>query len=354
MTRFTRCLSLHLGCCLLLCLASGVAVGSDDETILSKTQPVVIKIPRKLFKYEDYSFRGRVPIYTATVSVVGETVIVEGESDWQLRGWPPLLTLVYEKSSKEKEYTEIEFRSNLAYVKLRFAAATPNVEAALRQLVFLGTSDSFEDSEEFKALTEKLLSIKFSGVLAEIPRDKQFQLVKDLGYNDDEMGVAEFQEKQYIAFSPTSPPPEFNSRNVKQAARVATVLRDIVLPAFDKVAPVITDAKGIYGIKIRARIFYRDILPVSRRNQRPNENQRPNVDVLEIFAPYDLVEKLYNMEITNQKLVDGSTVLVNGDRIEVDLSKASQIRRAESSRFNGGAVIANPGRRGQGYAHRRE
>jgi hypothetical protein len=346
MTRYTRCLSLHLGCCLLLCLAGGVAFGSDNEFTLSKTQPVVLKIPRQLLKYEDYSFRGRVPIYTANVSVVGETIIVEGESDWQLRGWPPLLTLVYEKTSKEKEYTEIEFRSNLAYVKLRFAAATPNVEEALRELVFLGTSDLFEFSEEFNALTEKLLPIKFSGVLAEIPRDKQFQLIKDLGYNDDEMGIAEFQGKQYIAFSPTSSIPEFNSRDVKQAARVATVLRDFVLPAFDKVAPVITDAKGIYGIKIRARIFYRDIIPGPRRNQRQNVNQRPNVEVLDIFAPYDLVEKLYNSEITNQKLVDGSTVLVNGDRIEVDLSKAARTSRAESSRFNGGAVIANPGRRG--------
>jgi hypothetical protein len=327
MTRFTRCLSLHLGCCLLLCLAGGVAVGSDNEITLSKTQPVVIKIPRQLLKYDDYSFRGRVPIYTANVSVVGETIIVEGESDWQLRGWPPLLTLVYEKSSKEKEYTEIEFRSSLAYVKLRFAAATPNVEEALEELLFLGSADSFESSEEFKALTEKLLPIKFSGVLAEIPQDKQFQLIKNLGYNDDEMGVAEFQGKQYIAFSPASSTGEFNSLEVKQAARVATVLRDIVLPAFDKVAPVITAAKGIYGIKIRTRIFYRDIVP--RRNQ---SNQRSNVDVLEIFAPYDLVEKLYNFEITNQKLVDGSTVLVNGNRIEVDLSKAAQPRRAKSPR----------------------
>jgi len=80
---------------------------------------------------------------------------------------------------------------------------------------------------------------------------------------------------------------------------------------------VITDANGIYGIKIRARIFYRDFL--SKRNQRPQ------VEVLEIFAPYDLVEKFFNLDITNQKLVDGSIVLVNGDKIEVDLSKAPQI-----------------------------
>ena len=307
---------MHLGCCLLLCLASDAAVGSDNEIILSKMQPLVIKIPRKLLKYENSSIRSGLPIYTAKVSVVGETIMVEGESDWQLRGWPPLLTLFYEKSSKEKEYTEIEFRSDSAYAKLRFAADTPNVDAALRQLVFLGSAESFESSAEFQALTEKLLPIKFSGVLAEIPRDKQLQLLKDLGYNDDRMGVEEFKGKQYIAFSATYPTAEFNSPQVNRAARVATVLKALVLPAFDKVAPVITDANGIYGIKIRARIFYRDFL--SKRNQRPR------VEVLEIFAPYDLVEKFFNLDITNQKLVDGSTVLINGDRIEVDLSKSAQ------------------------------
>jgi len=99
----------------------------------------------------------------------------------------------------------------MAYAKLRFAADTPDVDAALRQLVFLGSAQAFESSAEFKALTEKLMPIKFSGVLAEIPRDKQLQLLKDLGYNDDEMGVAEFKGKQYIAFSPTYPTAEFNS-----------------------------------------------------------------------------------------------------------------------------------------------
>jgi hypothetical protein len=309
-------MSLHLGCCLLLCLASGAAVASDNKITLSKQQPLVIRIPRKLLKYESYSIRSGLPIYTADVSVVEKTIRVEGEAEWRLRGWPSMLTLFYEKSSKEKEYTEIEFRSDQAYAKLRFAADTPDVDEALRQVVFLGSAESFESSAEFKALTEKLLPITFSGVLAEIPRDKQFQLMKDLGYNDEEMGVAEFKGKQYIAFSPTYPTAEFNAVKVNQAARVATVLKALVLPAFDKVAPVITDANGIYGIKIRTRILYRDFL--SKRNQRPH------VEVLEIFAPYDLVEKLFNFEIADQKLVDGSVILVNGNRVEGDLSKAAR------------------------------
>src|SRR5262245_18385341 len=122
MTRFTRRRFLPLGCCLLLCLASGEVVDSDNIITLSKGQPLVIKIPRKLLKYENSSIRSGAPIYTANVSVAGETTVVEGVSDWQLRGWPPTLTLHYEKSAKEKEYTEIEFRRDSAYTKLRFVA----------------------------------------------------------------------------------------------------------------------------------------------------------------------------------------------------------------------------------------
>jgi len=317
MTRVIHCLSLHVGYCLLLCFASGAAAGSDNEITLSKKQPLVLKIPRKLLKHENDSIRSGLPIYVADVSVDGETIAVEGKSDWQLRGWPPMVTLFYEKSSQKKEYTEIECRGNSAYAKIRFAADTPDVDAVLRQLVFLGSVESFESSAEFKALTEKLLPITFPGVLAEIPRDKQLSLLKDLGYNDQEMGVAEFKGKQYIAFSAADTTPIFNSLQVNQAARVATVLKTLVLPAFIKIAPVITDANGIYGINLRARIFYQDF--------RSKRNRPPHVEALEIFAPYDLVEKFFNQDITNQKLIDGSFVFLDGKRIEVDLSKGARI-----------------------------
>src|SRR5262249_45152746 len=108
MTRVIRRVPLHVGCCLLLCFAAFAAAGSDNEITLSKQQPLVLKIPRKLLKFENYSIRSGLPIYIADISVVGETITVEGEPDWQSRGWPPLLTLFYEKSSKKKEYIEIE------------------------------------------------------------------------------------------------------------------------------------------------------------------------------------------------------------------------------------------------------
>jgi hypothetical protein len=317
MSKFPRYLFATAACCLLLSLTSVAAINQEDDIALKKGQELVVKIPGKLLKYETRSFSTGASIFTASVSAAGEAITVEGASDWQTRGWPLMITFYYEKSSKKKEYTEVELRSSQSYLKLRFSPDTPDVNAILQQLIYLGSVEMFESSEEFIALADKLLPVTFRGTLAQIPRDKQLQLIKDLGYNDEGLGVEEFNGKQYIAFSTTDRTIEFNSRKLKQEARIATFLKGRLLPAIDKIAPFITDANGIYGIKIRAQVFYRDF--------RFERNRQPHVEVLEIFAPYDLVEKFYNQDITDQKLVMGIFITVDGKRTEVDLSQAAQI-----------------------------
>ena len=318
MSKFPRHLLAIVGCCLLLRLTSGAAINPEDEIALKKGQQLIVKIPAKLLKYETHSISTGTPILTASVSAPAETITIEGASDWQTRGWPLMITLYYEKSTKKKEYTEVECRGSQAYLKLRFSPDTPGVNAVLRQLIYFGPVEMFEASAEFKALREKLLPVTFPGVLGQIPRDKQLQLIKELDYNDEGLGVEEFKGKQYIAFSTTDTTIEFNSRRMKQAARIATMLKGRLIPALDQIAPFVTDANGIYGIKIKARIFYQDF--------RSERNRQPHMEVLEIFAPYDLVEQFYNREITDRKLVEGTFISVDGKPTEVDLSLASQIQ----------------------------
>jgi hypothetical protein len=315
MSKFSRCLFAFVVCCLSPGLAG--AISPEDKIDLIKGLPLIVKIPGKLLKYETRSISTGAPILTASVSASRDAITVEGVSDWQTRGWPLMINLYYEKSSKKKEYTEVEFRSSQAYLKLRFLPDTPDVNAVLRQLIYLGSVEVFEASEEFKALEEKLLPLTFRGVLGQIPRDKQQQLLKGLNYNDEGLGVEEFKGNQYIAFSTTDQAVIFNSRNIKQALRIATILKGRLLPALDKIAPVITDANGIYGIKLTTEVFYKDFFS--------ERNRQPHVEVLEIFAPYDLVERFYNQEITDQKLVEGIFIFVDGKQINVDVSQAPRI-----------------------------
>src|SRR5262249_21270390 len=131
MSKFPRYFFAIVGCCLLLRLTSGAAVGPEDEIALKKGQQFVVKIPGKLLKYETSSISTGAPIFTASVSAQGKTITVEGASDWQTRGWPLMIALYYEKSGKKKEYTEVELRSDKAYIKLRFSPDTSDVNAAL-------------------------------------------------------------------------------------------------------------------------------------------------------------------------------------------------------------------------------
>jgi hypothetical protein len=316
MAKILHGLGASIVCFFLLCLTGAASISPEIGSDLIKGRQLVVKIPARLLKYETDSIASGAPIFTAQVSVSGETIAVEGDSDWRMRGWPMMITLYYEKSVKKKEYTEVECRSGLAYVKLRFSPDTPDVNAALRRLLYFGSVETFESSEEFKSLADKLLPIIFTGALGQIARDKQLQLMKELSYNDKGFGVEEFKGKQYIAFSAPDTATIFNSLKVKQAARVATALKAFVIPGLDKVAPFITDANDISGIKVRTRIFH--------KNFHSKKNPRLQAEILEIFAPYDLVERFYNQEITRQKLVDGSFIFVDGAGIGVDLSQAAR------------------------------
>jgi len=141
-------ISLIIICIVFLCLNTGAEVASDDKIGLSKTQEIVIKIPRKLLTYDKPSISTGLPIFFTFASMVGEEVAVYRATDWQMKGWPLMTTFYFEKSSKKKEYTEIEFRSNLAYLKLRFAPETADVNAALRHLVFVGSVGTFESDQK--------------------------------------------------------------------------------------------------------------------------------------------------------------------------------------------------------------
>src|SRR5262249_26201155 len=154
MSKFTHCLFAAIGCLLSLCITGVASISPQNEIGLKKGQPLVVKIPFRLLKYDGSSLATQEPIYVVNVSAVGETITVEGASDWQTRGWPLMSTLFYEKSERKKEYTEVEFRSDLAYVKIRFSPDTRDLNAALRQIAHLDSVETYESSAEFNSLVE--------------------------------------------------------------------------------------------------------------------------------------------------------------------------------------------------------
>ncbi|HMV46555.1 MAG TPA: hypothetical protein PLD20_00875 [Blastocatellia bacterium] len=290
----------------------------DDKIGMTKGQPLVIKIPRKYFKYENYSLMTGMPIYSTTFSTVSlDKVSVEGVGDWHKTGWPIMATVYFEKGKAGKNGVEIECRSTLGYFKFRSPTNALNINSVLKEIFYWGTADVYEGSSEFKALADQLLARSFTGVLSRIPKEKKMALMKQLSYNDEGMGIETFKGKDYISFSVVDPSSVFNTLRVNQATRTATMLKGSLLPALKLIAPYITETNEIYGIKLRVRIFYKDFLA--------EQYVAPHADVLEVYSPYNLVEKYYNLDLTDQKLVDGAIILLNGSRVEVDLSQTATI-----------------------------
>lgn len=61
-------------------------------------------------------------------------------------------------------------------------------------------------------------------------------------------------------------------------------------------------------------ILYKDFLQ--------ERNINPHGEIIELYALNNLTEKYYNLDITNQQLIEGSVVLINGNRVQVILASA--------------------------------
>lgn len=306
---------------LLIALSVSVSASSDPDVGISKGQAVVLKIPRKLYRYEAVSIATGLGIYSVSLAPDAQSdagLAIEMLRRWTDRGWPLMFEVYLAKINTKKEYTELEFRSTAAYIKLRFSSEVKNLKDAVASVVFIGGVQAFQESSYYsQTLVKKILPQVFTGPLALMPTEKQLGLLKALNYNDDGLGSESFKGKTYISFSATDPTSVFNSLRVNQSSRAATTLKGLVLPGLKAAAGFIEDVKEIHGIKIKGKMLYRDFL-----NER---YAAPHVEVIEVFAPYDLVAKYFNLDITDQELIRGSVVLIDGNRVEIDLSQAAAL-----------------------------
>ncbi len=102
----------------------------------------------------------------------------------------------------------------------------------------------------------------------------------------------------------------YNSNKLNSSARVAKVFNERIIErirAFKGPA----QESGIDGLKFSAEVAYRNFV------DEPTSHQ----DQLEIYLPLELIMKFTEADITTQQLVDGSVVLLNGNRIQILLTE---------------------------------
>jgi hypothetical protein len=105
----------------------------------------------------------------------------------------------------------------------------------------------------------------------------------------------------------------FNTLQMNRAERVSRRMSDVLadVKALHKSMGGCTD--GLDGIKVKAQAAYRNFVQ--------SNSGAEGVDQISAYLPCALVEQFANADITSQALVNGSVILVDGDRVEVTLNQ---------------------------------
>lgn len=215
---------------------------------------------------------------------------------------------------KIKGVRQVELRSTTTWVKLRFGPDVKDITDAMRQVIALGGVDEFESSAYFK---EKIYGAQaattFIGPLKELPDKTKFDLFVT-SLNSGAIGFLseQYKGKTYLSVMLGVNGDIYNSLRLNRSARVAKVLNDRLLDQikkFGKFVPV--DNQILFGLKIEDSIDYKDFT----KDAEPFQT-----DKLQLYIPSESIKKFADNDITSQQFIDACTVLVNDNRIQVNLS----------------------------------
>lgn len=275
---------------------------------------VVVKVPKKAIVFEKTTFFIETNSYTVSVDQGPTGLTVGGFPDWQSKGWASQYYVKLIKAEKKSAYFQVELEfENGNHIKLRFAPSVTDINDAMDKLVFVGTLDQFKASDYYrKELTGIFFPKIFTGPLAGIAFDKQLKMVEAMGYDPEAIGNETYKGKYYLTLRMPEDDIVYNSNQVNQPGRVARVLQRGLLTLLKGLQQMyLADVTGIEGIKVEFTISYRNF----------GTDERYTNETMVLYATAEQLTKFAENEITNQQLVDNSTILVNGDRIAVSLTQ---------------------------------
>jgi|GEM_PF-1976037 hypothetical protein len=274
---------------------------------------VYLKIPMIFFKMKTPTWSR--PFLTAVVEPLADGATVNGEPDWRLIGFPPMLKYKVkgfktQAMSKGMPYGpgEAEFENEIINIKVSFPKGKM---AELFPLVF-ATED---EVKPYRADTYKLLAAKFfdGTPLASLSDAQKNALCTfaNITAAGTTMGSVIYKEKLYLSVDLGRDTQVYNDLRLNQVQRAAHVLNErlfLVLKAF---AIPVKDVKDLYGLKLEMAIPHKSF---------SDEYANPDLDKLEIYAPAELIQKFSDADITSQQFIDGCVVIVGGNRISVPLA----------------------------------
>lgn len=230
---------------------------------------------------------------------------------------PSVVAYKIDKIEKNKNFTEVslsKLSDRVVDLKLRFGDSIKDLDKAFSEVFFLGGVEEFKRSTFYKNLFDSILEKEINKLpkeLAELPRGIKVSLLEEVNYQSSGIWTETFKEKKYIVCS-YADGTEYNTNRVNQAERIARTIQKY-LPGIKRKGKLLLAAKEIQGIELKVKIAYRNFV---------NESQS-SYENLQFYVPMDSLKLFIDADITDQELIDKSIVLLNDNRVRVNLSQFS-------------------------------
>jgi hypothetical protein len=282
---------------------------------ITKNQSIVVEVPPGQWEKKDISWTGSIPIY---VLRVGANFIQGGR--WENGNLPQLVEFHLEKAQDcgsgvmsgrtvgcLPNWKQVELRSADVWLKIQFSPEISDVEAALKQIAFIGSLVQFENSSY---LHDKVFLPNQAKAFVALPTlgvEDRYQLFKAGVTEGCDVSSTSFKGIGYLLLDvPTST--TFNTLRVSQDERVAGVIRDVVIRQAKEVLPL-AEGKSIGGLAFHLSIPAYNFVT----------GGEAKFDDLLVYLKIEDLREFSSSDITSQKLIDDSFVLLNSDRIEAKL-----------------------------------
>jgi hypothetical protein len=282
---------------------------------IPKDQAIVIEVPPDQWVEKETSWTGGIPI---SVLRADEDFIKSRR--WENGSLPLLVDFHIEKAQDcgsgvmsgrivgcPSNWKQIELRSATAWLKVQFPPEVSDVEAALKEIAFIGPVAQFEATDY---LHDKVFLPNQARLFVSLPQLGQvdrfgfFKMGVTSGFD---ISSASFKGLGYVQVRiPAST--TFNTLRVSQDQRVSQVIREVILPEAKALLPY-ADGKPVDGIAFHLSIPAYNFVT----------GGEAKFDDLRVYITIDELKKFSASDITSQKLIDDSFVLLNDDRVEAKL-----------------------------------
>jgi hypothetical protein len=252
--------------------------------------------------------------------ILSESVITSGPNGLQVDGHdlpsptsapPCMITCNVFKSKVQKDGSiDVEMLGGRYFKRLRFSTPLP-AEAFAK--IFVNGAEADAVLTRYRAHLAEGLRREFFGTppLSELSDAAQRELV-GLAFVDGDLlmrfAISEFKGGRFLTTDLGLDRNVYNEERLKQSERVALLLNKQLLSLMRVMEPHVRALPGMVGLKIQVGIAHESFV---------DKDDPRTIDRLEIYAPADLLLKFAGADITAKKLLEGSVLLINGNRMEV-------------------------------------